>query len=88
MHRPARVRSKPSMHTSQKVGSDFRQVCAEANRVRARYSFHTTRVGEGPLPTLIEGDYHEDFDRADELRETATTTGRQRRNPRGVDPHR
>lgn len=40
---------------------------------------YTTRVGEGPLPTAIEGDYQADFDGVEELRETATTTGRQRR---------
>lgn len=40
---------------------------------------YTTRVGEGPLPTAIEGDFHEDFEGAAAFRETGTTTGRKRR---------
>jgi len=39
----------------------------------------TTRVGAGPLPTIVNSDTLEDFYAAEDFRETGTTTGRVRR---------
>ncbi len=40
---------------------------------------YTTRVGEGPLPTAVDPDTFGEFQSCQELRETGTTTGRERR---------